>query len=145
MTVIAFDGKLLAADRRSIDAGGLCREITKIERFQDVLLAITGSWDVGAELREWWKHGADVAAFPPEARKDEASLIVFSPIGISLYGKGTFPMVFALKPCAFGSGRDFAEAAMYLGKDAIEAVAVAAHFQSDCGDGVNVLSFEDKV
>jgi hypothetical protein len=40
---------------------------------------------------------------------------------------------------AFGSGRDYAEAAMFLGCDAKRAVEVACQFQTDCGNGIDTL------
>jgi hypothetical protein len=43
---------------------------------------------------------------------------------------------------AIGSGRDFAAAAMYLGKTAREAVEVAMALTGFCGHGVDTLEFE---
>lgn len=139
MTVIAFDGKTLAADKLATMGGGIGRAVTKIARHGDALLAITGSWDVGAEMREWWRAGADPVAFPVKAREDLATLIVFHAGRILVYASGPFPMEMVAQQCAFGSGRDYAEAAMYLGKSAREAVEVACVFQTDCGLGVDVL------
>lgn len=143
MTVIAFDGRMLAADRRSVDGAGIARTVTKIERYRKHLLAITGNCDVGCETREWWKAGADPVKFPAKSRDGEASLIVISPDGgIYTYGTGPYPLHIEQEKCAFGSGRDFAEAAMYRGKNAAQAVEIACLFQSDCGNGVTVLELE---
>lgn len=51
MTVICWDGKTLAADKRATSVG-LARTVTKVQRHGDVLLAMTGDWDVAAEMRE---------------------------------------------------------------------------------------------
>lgn len=143
MTVIAWDGRLLAADKRAVDGGGIARTVTKIERYRKHLLAITGSWDVGCEIREWWKTGADPAKFPAKARENEASLIVIAHDGgIYTYASGPYPLHIEQQRCAFGSGRDFAEAAMYCGKNAAQAVEIACLFQSDCGNGLSVLELE---
>ena len=141
MTVIAWDGQTLAADKRAVSGGGIARPCTKIELFGNDLLAMTGSWDVAAEMREWYKEGANPATFPAEARKDTSTLIVISPGGlIRTWAAGPYPMIVEATQCAWGSGRDFAEAAMHLGFDAKRAVEVASHFQSDCGNGVDTLA-----
>lgn len=51
MTVIAWDGSALAADKRAVSGGGIARACTKIERHGSSLLGITGDWDTGAEMR----------------------------------------------------------------------------------------------
>lgn len=143
MTVIAWDGKTLAADKLATMSGNIARTVRKIERFGDVLLAMTGGWDVAVEIREWYKAGAVPTAFPPRARDDIATLIVFKRNGaIDTYASGPFPMPIEAKQIAFGSGRDYAEAAMHLGKTASEAVAVACHFQTDCGNGIDTLTID---
>lgn len=140
MTVIAWDGQTLAADKRAVSGGGIARTVTKITRHDDALLAITGDWDVGAEMRAWWMAGADPKAFPPQAREDKASLIVIQRQQISHYASGPIPMVIESQRCAWGSGRDYAEAAMYLGHSAAKGVEVACQFQTDCGNGVDCLT-----
>lgn len=141
MTVIAWDGKTLAADKRATSVG-LARTVTKIQRDGDLLLAMTGDWDVAVELREWFKAGAVPRDFPEKAREDNASLIVIGRGGVAVYSTGPFSMPIEQEKVAFGSGRDFAEAAMYLGCTAIEAVSVACHFQTDCGNGVDALTLD---
>lgn len=142
MTVIAWDGQTLAADKRATSGSGIARTVTKIQRHGDALLAMTGSWDIAAEIREWWKAGAKAADFPEKAREDVATLIVISRSGVDTYAAGPYPMRIEQAQCAFGTGRDFAEATMYLGKSAAEAVAVASRFQTDCGNGVDILRLE---
>jgi len=141
MTVIAWDGRTLAADKRATSVG-LARTVTKIQRHGDCLLAMTGDWDVAAEIRAWFKAGAVPSDFPTKAREDLSSLIVIRRDGVDLYSTGPYPMPIESEKVAFGSGRDFAEAAMHLGCTAIEAVSVACHFQNDCGNGIDVLALE---
>lgn len=71
MTVIAWDGSALAADKRAVSGGGIARACTKIERHGGSLLGITGDWDTGAEMREWFKAGALPA---PHAQPTHAPL-----------------------------------------------------------------------
>ena len=146
MTIIAWDGKTLAADRRATSGGGIARAVTKICRSRyrdDTLLAITGAWDTAVEMREWFEHGAVPSEFPPKARDDVATLIVIQRDGaISAYTAGPYPMPMEAEKVAFGSGRDYAEAAMYLGYSSVRGVEIASHFQTDCGNGIDTLEFE---
>jgi hypothetical protein len=139
MTVICWDGKKLAADKRAVTGGGISRTVTKIIRHGDYLLGMTGDWDTAAEMRQWFIDGAKAADFPPKAREDKATLIVIDATGIRTYGCGPHPMWIEQKRCAWGSGRDFAESAMFFGHDAREGCEVACHFQTDCGNGIDVL------
>lgn len=142
MTVIAWDGKTLAADKRATSGGGIARTVTKIHRHSDVLLGVTGSWDIAAEMREWFKAGAVPADFPPKAREGDATLIVIRRDRVETYNSGPYPMPIEAAYCAFGSGRDYAEAAMFLGRSAANGVMVASHFQTDCGNGVDTLTLD---
>jgi hypothetical protein len=142
MTCIAFDGKTLAADKLATSGGGIGRAVTKIWRHGSALLAITGGFDVGVELREWWKAGADPLLFPAKAREEVATLIVITADAINTFNSGPYPMRIEAGRAAFGSGRDYAEAAMYLGQSAAAAVGVACVFQTDCGNGVDTLTLE---
>lgn len=145
MTVIAWDGRTLAADRLTSAPGGIGRVRTKIERFDNHLIASTGELDVALEMRAWFKNGAIPSEFPERARADVATLIVVSPgIGVRSWHSSPYPMQFEAEKIAFGSGRDYAEAAMYLGHDARRAVEVAPHFQTDCGNGVDVLTLSEQ-
>lgn len=141
MTVICWDGKTLAADKRATSGGGIARTVTKIQRHRGTLLAITGDWDCGMEMVAWWKAGAKPAEFPPAARGEGgATLITISrKTGIATYGTGPYAFPIEAEQCAFGSGRDYAEAAMHLGHDARRGVEVACHFQTDCGNGIDTL------
>ena len=141
MTIVAWDGKTLAADKRMISSG-LMRTCRKIWEYNGNLIAITGDWDAGAELIAWFNAGADPAKFPEAGRKDTATLIVINTGCVWQYNAGPYGVLLECKQCAFGSGRDYAEAALYLGKTAYEAVEVACHFESSCGGGIDVLALK---
>ena len=142
MTVIAWDGRTLAADKRATSGGGIARTVTKIQRHGGCLIAITGCWDTAAEMREWFKAGADPDKFPVKAREDRSTLIVIDADGIRTWAIGPHPMTIEADRCCWGSGRDYAEAALFLGHDAVKAVEVACHFQTDCGNGIDALRLE---
>lgn len=140
MTVIAWDGKTLAADKRATSGGGIARTVTKICRGKKgELIAVTGDWDTAIEMREWFEAGADPTTFPSKAREDKATLIIITDGRIATYATGPYPLPIECEQAAFGTGRDYAEAAMYLGHAAIEGVRIACHFQVDCGNGIDSL------
>jgi ATP-dependent protease HslVU (ClpYQ) peptidase subunit len=147
MTCIAWDGKTLAADRLATNAG-IRRCVKKLHRLQrpdgDVLLAFTGALDVGQAMLAWYKDGALPSRFPEAARQGDATLIAISADGVRSYASGPYPMEYEAAPdvgvaLAWGSGRDFAAAAMFLGRTAAQAIDVAAVFQTDVGLGVDTM------
>ena len=141
MTCIAWDGKTLAADKR-VEYVGLARTVTKIFRFNNELLGISGNGAQGNEMIEWYKAGAKPAAFPPKQRErdDWASLIVIRECGVFYYERTPHPCLVEDKIMAWGCGRDYALAAMHLGKTAREAVEIASVFDINCGNGEDELS-----
>lgn len=115
MTVIVWDGKTLAADKRATCGGGISRTVTKIKRSGEFLLGMSGDWDIACALRAWWESGAEPANFPDCAREGDATLMVLRPGYIATYQSGPYPLPIEAERCAFGSGRDYAEATMHLG------------------------------
>lgn len=151
MTVIAWDGATLAADCMAVVGGGIKRKVSKIGYLSKgacgQIYAMTGNWDVAAEILGWLNAGGSEdkpEGFPASARDGNATVIVFAPPSVFAYQSGPYPLrLDGESPCAFGSGRDYAEAVMYLGGDAKEAVEVACHFQVDCGMGVEALTWSN--
>lgn len=142
MSVIAWDGRMLAADKRA-SIGSLYRKTTKIFRRNNCLVGYAGDADKAEELMAWWAAGANPKEFPEPCRDDSrtwASLLVVSPGGLLHYQRTPYPVRYdSGQSMAIGSGRDFAMAAMHLGKTAAEAVDVACALDSGCGDGVDAL------
>lgn len=142
MTVIVWDGKTLAADKRATQ-NGLIRRVTKIERFENELIGFCGDLDECKQYVHWYKNGAFPDTFPECLREGTNCLIVIdSQKRINMYAAGPFGTVLEEEYHAWGSGREFAITALYLGKNATEAVIIASIFQSDCGSGVDTLTWE---
>ena len=146
MSVIAWDGMRLAADKRA-SLGTLIRTTTKVFRStRGALVAYAGDADAGEAVLAWFEEGAHPDRFPASQRdKDQwAGLLVVWPDGrLWKYERTPHPVKFPPQMFAIGCGRDFALAAMHLGKTAPEAVEVACHFDSACGNGVDTLTFAE--
>lgn len=141
MTVIAWDGKTLAADKQSTQAN-MARTVTKIYRVPNGMIGICGSAVHGMELLEWFRNGRQRDKFPFPKSKDEIAHVLYIDLEtVAIYNgeTGPFPEYCESPFIAAGSGRDYAMAAMHLGKSAREAVEVACHFDVTCGMGVDTL------
>lgn len=144
MTCIAWDGKTLAADKR----GGtdLPRTVTKIRRVKSgALIGCTGSACGDQELMAWYERGADPADFPAVHRDNANSshMIVVEPGGaIRMFMDSPYAATFEDGFHAMGGGRDFAMAAMHLGRSASEAIEVAIALTATCGNGIDTLTLD---
>lgn len=142
MTCVAWDGKTLAADKRAT-CSGMASTTTKIRRSarDGALLGWTGNQDAGELLAEWYEAGADKTKWPEfqKDKEDWCRLIVVNGDGAWYYE--TKPVAVRVEDpfMAWGSGRDFALAALHLGKTAREAVEVACIFDTGCGNGIDTL------
>ncbi len=143
MTVIAWDGKTLAADKL-ITFGSTRGTVTKLFRYGHELLAICGNASTGREILHWYRDGADPAAYPSVNRDPDkgASLICIRPPGeVWKYESSPHPFRLEGKFAAFGCADEMALVAMECGKSAREAVEVVCKFNIYCGNGVDTLEF----
>ena len=144
MTCIAWDGRTLAADKRAC-LGGLVNTMTKIHRIGDLLVGGSGETSFIWTMIEWVRAGRNVADFPKsQGDKDDwqPMLVIESGGQILLYERTPYPCRYEQSVFAIGSGRDFARAAMHLGKSAREAVEVACALDAGCGNGIDTLVLE---
>lgn len=145
MTVIAWDGHTLAADKKAVN-GSYSHRVTKIRRLRDGrLFAGGGSSDFILAMAEWLDEGANREDFPKsQADKDDwqPCVVITRDRRVLRYERSHVPFEIEEPFCALGSGRDYALAAMHLGKTAAEAVAVACRFDSACGMGLDTLTLE---
>lgn len=144
MTVVAWDGKVLAADKRGL-LSDCAWPVTKIHRVGlDAFACIVGPVDQGMETLAWYRSGADPAAFPASRRTDNWSpfTVIHRDGRISRYEQTPYPVEYHTERYADGSGRAYAIAAMECGRSAVEAVEIACRYDPNCGNGVDVLAFE---
>jgi ATP-dependent protease HslVU (ClpYQ) peptidase subunit len=141
MTIIAWDGKTLAADKQSTTVG-YGNTVTKIFRVTGGRVAFTGNAGHACALLEWFRNGRDAAAWPKKGGDDSAGAIFITDDGEVRGYSGDDGATFIRyedKFAAWGAGRDYALAAMYLGRDAREAVEVACALDTTCGMGIDTL------
>lgn len=147
MTIVAWDGHTLAADRMG-DAGGLRRTITKVFRLDDgSLFGSCGSSSHMMEMLDWIKRGYPPSEVPPFQRtEDYQGVILVKPDAtVWVWGQGPYPFKMEDPYTAMGHGRDFAIAAMYLGKKAVDAVNIACMFDPSCGMGCDWFYLEENI
>jgi hypothetical protein len=145
VTVIAWDGKTLAADRYS-EQGYVRGERTKIRRLADGrLVGAAGRTSISLEVIAWLENGGLPSDYPASARGDDAAVIVVNTDGKAvIYDCGPVPLhIEGRKYVAIGSGAEAAMAAMYLGCDAVRACHVAGAVVVRCGgNGFDTLTLE---
>ncbi len=141
MTVIAWDGKTLAADKQCTNAGHPM-VVTKIHRMPDGILGFIGNGGHASALLQWFQNGCIRENWPNKIGDDTAG-VVFITNGGEVRGysgdDGPHYIIYENKFIAFGAGRDYALAAMHLGKTAREAVELACLLDTSCGMGIDAL------
>lgn len=148
MSVVVWDGKILAADTRSV-ACGLMGRISKIRLHSGEICAWTGQADHGEALFAWYVRGAKQEDYPAfQSTPDWTRFIVVSgQTHCKVYEQTPFP-ISEYAPCAWGSGRDFALGALAMGADAIKSVEIACQFSVGCGlpvESFNISGIDDVV
>jgi ATP-dependent protease HslVU (ClpYQ) peptidase subunit len=115
---------------------------TKIRRLSDGrLVGAAGSEAVAVQMYDWLEGRGP----RPEAQldeKDSVHLLEIEPGGRVWLHTRAGRVEVEERHCAVGSGSDYARAAMYLGKSAEDAVAVACLFDVHSGLGISTLTLE---
>lgn len=137
MSVIAFDGKMMAADRQ-MTSGESKYTTTKIFKEGNLIMGFTGTMPTGIALMDWVKNGCQDKF---DFNEEYASDILFFNTGTKelWLSNGMTPFRIQDDLFSMGSGADIALAAMKLGKTAKEAVELANEINVFCGMGVDVI------
>lgn len=147
MSVIAWDGKTIAADRQAT-CSDMRRKTVKLDckavRGKILIFGWTGIDSNGRELMDWYVKGADVAKWPAsQATSDWTRLLVASAKRVLEFEQRPYPIIHTRAPLAWGSGRDFAVGAMAMGANADQAVQIACRYNVSCGMGVTVFTLTE--
>ena len=138
MSVVVYDGTVLAADRLAVtsDMRRLCSKIRRDGggRF----FAWVGIHENGCILAQWYIDGTKVADWPKFQDDKDAwtRLIVATAHGVATCERQPVFLPVFDTFTAWGSGRDYAMGAMARGATAVEAVQIASQFDINCGFGV---------
>jgi len=139
VTVIAWDGKTLSADKQATTCD-MQITVTKIKKINDgSIVAWTGTHEQGIVLAKWYEDGSDPKKYPEFQKTDDwTCLIVAKNINnVFVYHKLPIGQRVEDDFVAWGSGRDYAMAVMEMGGDSEKAVLVASKFDVNCGNGVD--------
>jgi ATP-dependent protease HslVU (ClpYQ) peptidase subunit len=139
MTVIAWDGKILAADKQA--TYGIFRKVgTKIYRLSSTeIIAVCGCSGTSQRMIEWYKNGAKTEDWPEELQNsdDWSNIIVANKDSVFWYDRQPYPLYLQQPFMAWGVGADFAMGALEMGADSIRAVEIASKHCEGCGFGVD--------
>ena len=157
MTVIAWDGEVLATDTQCTmgnakynspkawyeSVGGQACIISgvgtlkNIHRHKDWLLKDNRPVSVIASPDNRWMS----VEFPyGDVENHYYQFILVTKEGLLRYEGTPYPIVHGVNACAFGEASDFAYGALAMGATAIEAVKVAIQYSHQCGGNVESYS-----
>ena len=139
MSVIAWDGKHLVADNQ-VTCGTVPKKIQKVFGFtrggMKYGAGFVGIAQEGLELLQWYKEGADPVLMPVF---EDTELVVCTASWCVLYNDSPIPLPILEGYYAAGSGTDYAESALSLGKTARQAVLHAIKHDVYCGMGTKSI------
>lgn len=141
MTVIAWDGVTLAADRR-MTLGDMIGETCKLKRAKDgALLGMSGTLVTATRMIAWYED--QTQTFPDIPDGESADLLVVKPSGdVVGYFGDSIPIPVYSPFFALGSGAEAALAAMHCDATATEAVEIVSRVNASCGNGVDYLRLQ---
>lgn len=148
MTVIAWDGEVMAADKQGTCGNGF-RITTKLHHVPQGICGMAGEFWHGLEMLAWFDGGMDPSAFPKCSGDDgdgsHIMLVTHDKQIITFHAKCRgYGEILEDKMLATGSGGEYAMAALYLGYSAVEAVEVACALDPNCGAGVDTIRLKKK-
>lgn len=145
MSVVAYDGRVIAADRQGMN-GDFPFETRKLLRLRNGdIIAWAGSIDGGLAMARWYEGGCKREEFPVTQRdKDLWSRLIVIPNEplhrqVRYYEQGPEPIFLHEPFMAWGSGRDIAMGALAMGADARKAVEIACRYNVYCGMGIDEI------
>ena len=140
MSVIAWDGKTVAADRQgtSNQVIGTCQKIFKVKGFA---VGFVGQEDVGLMLIQWFKDGAKMDEWLADMQQGESGSALVVVGRSNVWQIGEFPIFSVIEDTfwAWGVGWEIALGAMSFGANAREAVETTNRLHAYCGGGVDVF------
>lgn len=137
MTVIAWDSKIIAADRQ-LTTGDTISTVHKLFPWKNgEIIGTLGDEDYGYQLRRWYVEGADPEKFPETQNSENhwAQIVIVSPSRAGYFCRTPDFIEVVDSFIAWGCGREVALGALEMGANAIRAVEVACKWINGCGRG----------
>lgn len=133
-----------------MDTGCCISTVTKIKKINNKLCGASGYGVLLGSFFNWVENGCIEKEWPEEIKESEGfnGIIIEkdeNKIKIKKYEKYCpYPIIIEDEFFAIGSGRDYAMAAMWLGKDSELAVKIASNFDPYCGNGFDTIYFDEE-
>lgn len=146
MSVIAWDGNIIAADSQLCEAGYFVRPSCKLIKKEGIIFGSTGNAAGFKQLVHWYLNGKQVEDWPDiQSTDDWTRLIVVNHCKVTAIEKIPLEMqIYEEKFTAWGHGSDFAVGAMEMGATAIEAVRIACKYDTFCGGRIDSFTIEEE-
>ena len=143
MSVVAWDGKTLAADKAEFN-GSMKFEGFKLHVIAaDTVIAHVGGAAQAVAMIQWWKSGAKPGDFPQENRdKDEWTRLIIASRDhdgsktLITYENSPYPLRLWAPYMAWGAAAQVAMGALAAGASAERAVEIAIKHHDAAGFGV---------
>lgn len=147
MSVIAWDGKVLATDMQGSHSSGLIGITPKLRRLKTGnFVAITGDIALCQIAMLWIENGCKPEMWPSVLIEDGWGIVTTRPgypgaiCELSRYP--TMEIVYS-QYWAWGAGQDLAIGALAMGATAVQAVNVACNYSDSCGGGILHVDLSD--
>lgn len=141
MSVVAWDGKTVAADKQSTN-GNRAVLCTKVRELEDgTVLAAVGDHEESQILMDWYCAGG-VKEDWPAFQKDESFTTLIIINSKEAYQYQAYPRLQRIEAgfFAWGDGAPVALGAMAAGADARRAVEITCEYNIFCGQGITVCN-----
>lgn len=137
MTTIVWDGKTLAADGR-MTTGNKVAEDNRQKIFVDtksevrgstvICYALAGSADMTNRVGQWISEGCPhtVEGHPYDWGEAYFEVIIITAESVFVYCSDSNDLLEIFHKTVLGSGGEFAQTALHMGKDAVASVRIAA-------------------
>lgn len=144
MTTVAYKAGVMAADTQMTFSDESKGRVSKILRLDDgSLFACAGHIKPVNKLRAWAKTGFDPTKKPGVSSKSSIEALLIKPDGSIWYYDWTLEAdKLENEFFAIGSGRPYALGALASGKTAVQAVKIAAQFDTNTSEPIDKMELK---
>jgi hypothetical protein len=146
MTILVWDGKTLAADKRLNRGDNVAGVVTKIKKLENgKLLGYCGASAFQEAAFDWVERGANPERYPkPIDTEDYIGILVINTDKSIQYFEANrpYPICVENDKFSFGAAGDIGDALMMVGIDARECVEIASRVLGYCGNGIDTLTLD---